>query len=93
MLQIKAAVVAIHNVHHLPFVEDFQKHVASVDLFDWLQFCFGFQVIPATFLPPLDLSFLLFPKDYIVIVNILLYFSDIEDLFFFPFFWVRYSNP
>lgn len=52
MLQIKAAVVAIHNVHHLPFVEDFQKHVASVDLFDWLQFCFGFQVIPATYLPP-----------------------------------------
>ncbi|KAH7844337.1 hypothetical protein Vadar_026931 [Vaccinium darrowii] len=41
--EIKAAVVAIHNVHHLPFVEDFQNHVASVDLFDWLQFCFGFQ--------------------------------------------------
>ncbi|KAI8557991.1 hypothetical protein RHMOL_Rhmol04G0054100 [Rhododendron molle] len=41
--EIKAAADAIHNIHHLPFVEDFQKQVACMDLFDWLQFCFGFQ--------------------------------------------------
>ncbi|KAF7112669.1 hypothetical protein RHSIM_RhsimUnG0205500 [Rhododendron simsii] len=41
--EIKAAAVAIDNIHHLPFVEDFQKQVACMDLFDWLQFCFGFQ--------------------------------------------------
>ncbi|KAI5662239.1 hypothetical protein M9H77_21562 [Catharanthus roseus] len=41
--EIKAAVAAVRDVRGLPFVEDFKKRVACLDLFDWLQFCFGFQ--------------------------------------------------
>lgn len=44
VLQIKLSVAAIRNVRGLPFLDDFKKRVALVDLFDWLQFCFGFQV-------------------------------------------------
>ncbi|GMH24888.1 hypothetical protein Nepgr_026731 [Nepenthes gracilis] len=41
--EIKAAVAAIRNIRGLPFLEDFKKRRGSLDLFDWLQFCFGFQ--------------------------------------------------
>ncbi|THG01315.1 hypothetical protein TEA_002807 [Camellia sinensis var. sinensis] len=41
--EIKAAVFAVRNVRGLPFLEDFKKRMVYLDLFDWLQFCFGFQ--------------------------------------------------
>ncbi|CDP06081.1 unnamed protein product [Coffea canephora] len=41
--EIKAAVAAFRKVRGLPFVEDFRRRVVCLDLFDWLQFCFGFQ--------------------------------------------------
>lgn len=50
MIQIKLSVAAVRNVRGLPFLEDFRKRVAYLDLFDWLQFCFGFQVILICFL-------------------------------------------
>ena len=49
MLQIKVSVAAVRNVRGLPFLENFGRRTANVDLFDWLQFCFGFQVIHVTF--------------------------------------------
>lgn len=45
MIQIKAAVAAIRNVRGLPSAQDFEKHGAFTDLFDFLQYCFGFQVL------------------------------------------------
>ncbi|XP_052206358.1 putative callose synthase 8 isoform X2 [Diospyros lotus] len=41
--EIKAAVDAVRNVRGLPFLADFQKSAPYMDMFDWLQFCFGFQ--------------------------------------------------
>lgn len=46
MIQVKAAVAAVRNIRGLPSAEDFQKHGAFTDLFDFLQYCFGFQVLP-----------------------------------------------
>lgn len=43
--QIKAAVAAISNVRGLPSAQDFQKNGPFTDLFDFLQWSFGFQVI------------------------------------------------
>lgn len=45
LIQIKAAIAVIRNVRGLPPAQDFKKHGAFVDLFDFLQHCFGFQVI------------------------------------------------
>lgn len=45
MLQIKAAVAAVRNLHGLPSAPEIQKDAASMDLFDYLQGFFGFQVI------------------------------------------------
>ncbi|KAL8135546.1 putative callose synthase 8 isoform X2 [Apium graveolens] len=41
--EIKFSVAAVRNVRGLPFIEDLKRRVAHIDLFDWLQFCFGFQ--------------------------------------------------
>ncbi|CAA3027502.1 callose synthase 8 [Olea europaea subsp. europaea] len=41
--EIKASVAAVRSVRGLPFVEDLKRRAAYIDLFDWLQFCFGFQ--------------------------------------------------
>lgn len=41
--EIKAAIAVIRNVRGLPPAQDFKKHGAFVDLFDFLQHCFGFQ--------------------------------------------------
>ncbi|XP_057461314.1 putative callose synthase 8 [Actinidia eriantha] len=41
--EIKVAVAAVRNVRGLPFLENFGRRMANMDLFDWLQFCFGFQ--------------------------------------------------
>ncbi|KAK2980586.1 hypothetical protein RJ640_000181, partial [Escallonia rubra] len=41
--EIKVAVASVRNIRGLPFLEDFRQHVAYMDLFDWLQICFGFQ--------------------------------------------------
>ncbi|XAR56395.1 1,3-beta-glucan synthase [Bertholletia excelsa] len=41
--EIKAAVAAVCNIRGLPFLEDIRRQKACMDLFDWLQFCFGFQ--------------------------------------------------
>ncbi|CAN1782797.1 Putative callose synthase 8 [Linum perenne] len=41
--EIKAAVVAIRNTRGLPPPEDFHKRGAFLDLFEFLQCCFGFQ--------------------------------------------------
>ncbi|KAK9269020.1 hypothetical protein L1049_000788 [Liquidambar formosana] len=40
--EIKAAVLALRNIRGLPVAQDFQKR-GNFDLFDWLQYCFGFQ--------------------------------------------------
>lgn len=45
MIQVKAAIAAVRNVRSLPADQYFQKHGAFIDLFDFLQYCFGFQVI------------------------------------------------
>ncbi|KAK4256006.1 hypothetical protein QN277_008927 [Acacia crassicarpa] len=42
--EIKAAIAAIRNIRGLPPPQDFKKNSAFVDLFDFLQHCFGFQV-------------------------------------------------
>ncbi|KAK2976918.1 hypothetical protein RJ640_006426, partial [Escallonia rubra] len=42
--EIKVAVASVRNIRGLPFLEDFRQHVAYMDLFDWLQICFGFQM-------------------------------------------------
>ncbi|KAK3027298.1 hypothetical protein RJ639_041119 [Escallonia herrerae] len=44
LLEIKVAVASVRNIRGLPFLEDFRQHVADIDLFDWLQICFGFQM-------------------------------------------------
>lgn len=44
MVQIKAAIAAVHNTRGLPSAPDFQKSGAFMDLFDFLHYCFGFQV-------------------------------------------------
>ncbi|EPS60052.1 hypothetical protein M569_14751, partial [Genlisea aurea] len=41
--EIKTAIAAVHNVRGLPFVDDFKSQVPSLDLFNWLQLCYGFQ--------------------------------------------------
>ncbi|KAG2676273.1 hypothetical protein I3760_12G045500 [Carya illinoinensis] len=41
--EIKAAIAAIYNIRGLPSAQDFQKHGTVRDLFDFLQFWFGFQ--------------------------------------------------
>ncbi|XP_060187946.1 putative callose synthase 8 isoform X2 [Lycium barbarum] len=41
--EIEVAVTAVRDVHGLPFLEDCLKQEATLDLFKWLQFCFGFQ--------------------------------------------------
>ncbi|XP_061352162.1 putative callose synthase 8 [Gastrolobium bilobum] len=41
--EIKAAIAVIRNVRGLPPAQDFNKHGNFVDLFDFLQHCFGFQ--------------------------------------------------
>lgn len=43
-LQIKAAIAVISNVRGLPSASDFQKNGPFTDLFDFLQWSFGFQV-------------------------------------------------
>ncbi|MQM06168.1 hypothetical protein Taro_038982 [Colocasia esculenta] len=42
--EIKASVAAIRNIRGLPLSENHQKAGASVDLLDWLQHWFGFQL-------------------------------------------------
>ncbi|KAK7272638.1 hypothetical protein RJT34_29359 [Clitoria ternatea] len=41
--EIKAAIAVLRNVRGLPPAQEFKKHGAFVDLFDFLQHCFGFQ--------------------------------------------------
>ncbi|XP_062011839.1 putative callose synthase 8 isoform X2 [Rosa rugosa] len=41
--EIKAAVAAIRYIRGIPSNEDLQKHGTFIDLFDFLQYCFGFQ--------------------------------------------------
>ncbi|WMV39602.1 hypothetical protein MTR67_032987 [Solanum verrucosum] len=41
--QVKIAVAAVRDVRGLPFLEDCRKQETNLDLFKWLQFCFGFQ--------------------------------------------------
>ncbi|KAJ7948849.1 Callose synthase-like protein [Quillaja saponaria] len=41
--EIKVAIAAIRNVRGLPPAQDFKQHGTFVDLFDFLQHCFGFQ--------------------------------------------------
>lgn len=48
LIQIKAAIAVTRNVRGLPPAQDFKKHGAFVDLFDFLQHCFGFQVSPSS---------------------------------------------
>lgn len=43
--QIKYAIASVRNVRGLPFLEDFQRRMPDMDMLDWLQFCFGFQVL------------------------------------------------
>ncbi|WJX72149.1 hypothetical protein P8452_56057 [Trifolium repens] len=40
--EIKVSIAVIHNIRGLPPAQDFKKHGAFVDLFDFLQHCFGF---------------------------------------------------
>ncbi|KAF7836581.1 putative callose synthase 8 [Senna tora] len=42
--EIKAAIAAICNTRGLPSPQDFKKNGTFIDLFDFLQHCFGFQV-------------------------------------------------
>lgn len=44
-IQIKAAVAILRNTRGLPPPEDFQRHQPFVDLFEFLQYAFGFQVL------------------------------------------------
>ncbi|MED6118112.1 hypothetical protein PIB30_000095 [Stylosanthes scabra] len=41
--EIKAAIAVMRNVRGLPPAQDFKKNGGFVDLFDFLQHCFGFQ--------------------------------------------------
>ncbi|OIV92479.1 hypothetical protein TanjilG_02242 [Lupinus angustifolius] len=41
--EIKAAIAVIHNVRGLPPAQEFKKQGPFLDLFDFLQHCFGFQ--------------------------------------------------
>ncbi|XP_050112527.1 putative callose synthase 8 [Malus sylvestris] len=41
--EIKAALAAIRNIRGIPSANDFQKHGDFIDMFDFLQYCFGFQ--------------------------------------------------
>lgn len=41
----------VGNVKGLPFLEEFKRRMPHMDLFDWLQLCFGFQVIIISLLP------------------------------------------
>lgn len=43
--QVKVAITAVRDVRGLPFLEDCRKQETNLDLFKWLQFCFGFQVL------------------------------------------------
>ncbi|KAF2314466.1 hypothetical protein GH714_026752 [Hevea brasiliensis] len=42
--EIKAAVAAVRNIRGLPSAQDFHKCGPFIDLFDFLQCCFGFQM-------------------------------------------------
>lgn len=44
-MQVKAAVSALRDVRGLQFPCSQQISDSSFDLLDWLQFCFGFQVL------------------------------------------------
>lgn len=57
MIQIRAAIAAIRNIHGLPSAQDFQGHGTVRDLFDCLHYWFGFQVIYPWFF--LSLPFLI----------------------------------
>ena len=50
IIQVKVAIAAVRNIRGLPSAQDLQKHGAFVDLFDFLQYCFGFQVIKSQFI-------------------------------------------
>ncbi|PHT43719.1 putative callose synthase 8 [Capsicum baccatum] len=41
--EIKVAVAAVRDVRGLPFLDDCRKQETNLDMFKWLQFCFGFQ--------------------------------------------------
>ncbi|KAH7512777.1 hypothetical protein FEM48_Zijuj12G0126200 [Ziziphus jujuba var. spinosa] len=41
--EIRVAIAAIQNIRGLPSAQDFQKHGDFKDLFDFLEYCFGFQ--------------------------------------------------
>ncbi|GAA0169377.1 hypothetical protein LIER_23880 [Lithospermum erythrorhizon] len=43
LAEVKVAVASIRNVRGLPFLNDLKRRAVCVDLFDWLQFVFGFQ--------------------------------------------------
>lgn len=45
IVQIKAAVSATRNIRGLPSAPGMEKDMAFVDMFDFLQSFFGFQVI------------------------------------------------
>lgn len=49
IMQIKAAVSAIRNIHGLPSDPGTQRDMTVVDLFDFLQSFFGFQVFSKGF--------------------------------------------
>lgn len=57
MIQIKVALAAIHNIRGLHSAQDVQKHGGVRDLFDFLQYWFGFQVIYSRFLALLPFLF------------------------------------
>ncbi|KAL8542062.1 hypothetical protein ACS0TY_003066 [Phlomoides rotata] len=42
--EIKIAIAAIRSARGLPLLEDFKRRMPHMDLLDWLQFSFGFQV-------------------------------------------------
>jgi hypothetical protein len=60
MVQIKVALAAIRNIRGLPSAQDVQKHGRVRDLFDFLQYWFGFQVIYSQVLALLPFVILLY---------------------------------
>ncbi|KAL8542060.1 hypothetical protein ACS0TY_003066 [Phlomoides rotata] len=42
--EIKIAIAAIRSARGLPLLEDFKRRMPHMDLLDWLQFSFGFQL-------------------------------------------------
>ena len=57
MTQIKVALAAIRNIRGLHSAQDVQKHGRVRDLFDFLQYWFGFQVIYSQILALLPFLF------------------------------------